>query len=124
MPWTYSQSTGELRSFDGSLVAIGYSGHADGLNNPSYQNVPDVGPIPQGTWEIGAPYDSPEHGPWVLPLSPLEGTETFGRDEFKCHGDEVEHPGQHLASLGCIIMPRVARLQMWQTGDHVLQVVA
>ena len=123
MSWRYSQSTGHLLDPNGSLLSVGYSGRGEGLNAPEYQNVPDVGPLPQGAWEIGEPYDSPDHGPYVLPLTPLEGTETFGRTAFKCHGDEKEHPGEHLASLGCMIQARFARIALWERNDHILEVV-
>ena len=109
MSWIYQQVSGTLYSADGEMVYTGYSGHGDGLNNPAYENVPDVGPIPRGSFVIGTPHDSETHGPVVLPLTPMESTETFGREGFLMHGDEVEHPGQHLASHGCIIMPRTIR---------------
>lgn len=124
MAWRYEQSSGQLFNDAGELVAIGYSGHGEGLNNPEFQNVPDVGPLPQGLWQIGPPYNSEKHGLYVLPLSAAPETETFGRDEFKVHGDEVDHPGQFLASLGCLILPRFARVYMWTLGDHLLEVAA
>jgi hypothetical protein len=104
-------------------MATGYSGRGDGLNRPQFQVTPDVGPIPRGIWEIGEPFDDPEHGAYCLPLTPQEGTELFGRSGFLCHGDEILNAGKHLASLGCIIMPRFAREQMWTNGDHLLEVV-
>ncbi len=124
MAWKYSQSTGHLTDPGGMLLSIGYSGYEDGLNDPSMQNVPNVGPIPQGTWEIGEPYDSEEHGPYTLPLTPAEGTETFGRSEFKCHGDEKARAGEHLASRGCLILDRFTRVALWERGDHTLEVTS
>lgn len=124
MPWIYSQSSGQLANPSGLLAGTGYSGHAEGLNATEFQNVPDVGPIPEGTWQVVASVDSETHGPFALQLSPLEGTETFGRSGFLVHGDEVEHPGQHLASHGCIIMPRPVREAIWASNDHTLEVVS
>jgi hypothetical protein len=49
---------------------------------------------------------------------------TFGRGEFLIHGDEVEHPGEHMASHGCIVADRVTRTRIWQSGDTVLAVIA
>jgi hypothetical protein len=46
----------------------------------------------------------------------------FGRSEFLCHGDSIEHPGD--ASEGCIIQLRDVRRQMWESPDHTLEVVA
>lgn len=123
MAWVYSQALGVLNDASGALSGTGYSGHGIGLNNPDYQNVPDVGPIPQGSYAIDAPIDSPTHGPYVLPLTPLNGTETFGRSGFLIHGDEVQHVGEHLASLGCIIMPRSVRELIWASSDHTLEVI-
>lgn len=120
--WTYKQSTGELSDAGGFIVATGYSGHGDGVNNPAMQDVPNVGPIPQGLWSMGAPADSPSHGPFAIPLAPHADTETFGRSGFLMHGDEVAHAGEQLASLGCVIMPPDARHQAWDSGDHVLKV--
>jgi len=119
--WTYSQRTGELQH-DGSHVATGYSGSGEGKNNPKLERAPNVGPIPAGDWTIsGPPVNTAEHGPYVLTLNPSEETETFGRDGFLMHGDSKEHPG--VASKGCVILPRSAREQVWNSGDRDLEVV-
>jgi Protein of unknown function (DUF2778) len=119
--WTYAQSTGALLQ-NGTQVATGYSGHDDGKNNPSMQAIRDVGPIPQGDWTIvGPPVNTPDHGPYVLRLEPANGTNTFGRSGFLMHGDSIEAPG--CASLGCVIMPRNIREQVWASGDTDLEVV-
>jgi len=120
--WTYVQKTGELLQ-DGSHVENGYSGLDQGKNNPSLQAVHDLGPIPTGDWTItGPPFNSPDHGPFVLHLVPANGTNTFGRAGFLMHGDSSEHPGE--ASKGCIIMPRTIREKVWASGDTELTVVA
>lgn len=120
MKFAYEQGTGRLLG-DGIKVATGYSGAPAGLNDPSRQDEPDVGPIPCGTWTIGAPYFSQSHGPYVLPLTPQPGTQTFGRGGFLIHGDSLEHPGE--ASKGCIILPLAVRQQIWREGDHQIEVV-
>lgn len=119
--WTYDQFTGMLCAPDGTLAAVGYSGAGDGKNNPAMQNVPDVGPIPQGTYTISQPYNSPEHGPFAMPLIPSPANAMFGRSGFLMHGDSLEHPG--CASEGCIIMPPQVRQAVWASGDRELQVV-
>lgn len=124
MPWVYSQSTGQLIDPNGAPAGVGYSGHEEGLNATEFQNVPDIGPIPEGTWQILEPVNTDSHGPYVLPLEALNGTETFGRSGFLIHGDEVEHPGQHLASHGCVILPRSVREAIWASNDHTLEVVS
>ncbi|MGC2473676.1 MAG: tlde1 domain-containing protein [Candidatus Sulfotelmatobacter sp.] len=120
--WTYSQKTGDLEQ-DGTHVATGYSGAGEGKNNPEKQSVPNVGPIPQGDWTVtGPPANTSEHGPYVLRLNPVAGTETFSRSGFLMHGDSKAHPG--CASEGCVILPRTVREQVWTSGDHDLKVVA
>lgn len=118
--WTYEQSTGRLLH-DNERIAIGYSGAEDGKNNPALQDQHNVGPIPVGNYSIGAPVDTVTHGPYVLPLTPDAGNEMFGRAGFLMHGDSVVHPGT--ASQGCIIMPRMVREQVWNSGDNGLTVV-
>jgi hypothetical protein len=119
--WTYAQKTGDLLQ-DGNVVATGYSGFDNGKNNPDMQAVHDVGPIPQGDWIIvGPPVNTAAHGPYVLTLTPAQGTNTFGRSGFLMHGDAVHSPGT--ASKGCIIMSRTARERVWNSGDTDLEVV-
>ena len=120
--WIYTQSTGQLR-YGTTLCGIGYSGKGKGKNNPAMENVPLVGPIPSGLWEIdGPPRHTKEHGPYVLGLVPVLGTDAHGRTEFLIHGDSLTDPGE--ASEGCIIMPRVVRERIWQSGCRRLQVVS
>lgn len=123
MAWKYAQSTGDLTSPAGSRVGAGYSGRGDGLNNPAMQSVPDVGPIPQGDWQIGEFFD--DHGgkgPMVAHLTPAEGAETFGRSGFMIHGDNAAL--NHTASEGCVILPHVLRAMVMVSGDRVLTVTA
>ena len=120
MTWRYEQSTGDM-SRDGILVATGYSGAGEGKNNPAMQDAHNVGPLPQGDYEIESPVDTATHGPYVLRLTPDSGNEMFGRSGFLIHGDSVAHPGT--ASEGCIILPRSARAQIWESGDTSLEIV-
>jgi hypothetical protein len=119
--WSYQQSTGELFDDNGTLQGTGYSGSPEGKNDPTKQCEPDVGPIPQGLYTIEGPRDTPEHGPFVLPLEPDAGNDMCGRAGFLMHGDSVSHPGT--ASKGCIIMARVVRDAVWASGDRELTVV-
>jgi hypothetical protein len=134
MPWLYEQTTGRLFDPDGKFLADGYSGGGTdpentaaiaGKNNSAMQDVPFVGPCPQGIWIAGAPVNSAVHGRYALPLTPDVGTETFGRDHFMLHGDSIPNPG--FASDGCVIQPYDARVAVWQqmeqSGDYRLQVV-
>lgn len=120
--WTYNQSSGGL-SKDGVSLGTGYSGFGDGKNNPHVEELHDVGPIPAGLWAIcGPPFETKEHGPYVLRLEPEPGTKTYGRTGFLMHGDSIEHPGE--ASKGCIIMDRITRTRVYQSGDTKLQVIS
>jgi len=117
--WHYSQSTGDLFQ-NGIWVARGYSGHPTFRNRGMYQDKRALGPIPRGAWLIVDRYNSQRVGPYALVLKPMEGTETFGRSGFRIHGDSISAPGT--ASKGCIIMPRTARIRLWQSGDRTLLV--
>ena len=118
--WVYSQSTGQL-SHNGQEVATGYSGAGPGRNNPALQSSQGQGPIPQGRYDVGGAHQGAHTGPATLNLDPQAGTQTFGRDLFRVHGDSIAHPGT--ASEGCIIVPRAARQQMANSPDRTLTVV-
>lgn len=105
----------------GTVLAHGYSGAGEGKNNPTEENVQEVGPIPAGFYDIQVPESSPTHGPYAMRLLPDAGNHMFGRGGFLIHGDSLERPGH--ASEGCIILPRYARETIWESRDHRLQVV-
>lgn len=116
--WIYQQSTGKLI---GTLHSWnGYAGHGPGKNNPDMQDMHCVGPLPRGFYTIGEPHDTETHGPCVLALTPDPGQELFGRSGFLVHGDSMGHPGE--ASQGCIVVPMVARIGLWHSGDRRLEV--
>lgn len=120
MPWTYSQSTGQLRQ-NGALVGTGYSGAgqnaANGRNNPAMQGIANQGPIPTGQYLIGNSYNHPQKGPTSMNLTPL-GHNALGRTGFMIHGNNV----QDNASQGCIILGPTIRQQIAASNDHVLTV--
>lgn len=119
--WQYKQNDGEI-SQDGEHVAWGYSGHGPGRNNPALQSLHNVGPIPVGLYTVEDPHDTKDHGPYVLRLVPDATNEMFDRDGFLIHGDSIQNPGT--ASEGCIIASKLTRLRIWESGDHVLQVIS
>lgn len=120
MPWTYSQSTGQLRH-NGQLVGTGYSGagmtSTTGRNNVSMQSIPNQGPIPQGQWHVGGAYNHPTKGPTVMALTP-DGHNALGRTAFLIHGNNA----QNNASQGCIILAPAIRQQIANSGDTTLTV--
>ena len=121
--WQYQQSTGSLTDPSGDVIGQGYSGHGLGVNAPALQNVPDVGPIPQGEYLIGQPYTDPAKGPLVMRLMAFKDTDTFGRSGFLIHGDLVGEMGEDLASEGCIILAHAFRLAIAASGDTLLNVI-
>ena len=122
MSWIYEQVSGRLYAPDGDLVGVGYSGAADGKNNPACQSIHDLGPIPVGVYHIGPAVNTVTHGPFVLPLTPDPSNTMFGRFGFLIHGDSIVAPVT--ASQGCIIMSRDVREAIAISGDTDLQVVA
>ncbi|SRR5579885_2793593 len=122
--WIYAIATGLMRRDSASGAFQGYSGKGhtleDGRNNPALCNVPNVGPIPPGTYTIGEPHTSPNTGPYTMALDPTPDTNTFGRSEFRIHGNNAADDASH----GCIILPPDARHAIWESGDHSLVVVA
>lgn len=116
----YKQLTGILSDSDGVEWGRGYSGIGNGKNNPDAQATPNYGPIPCGVWLVGAPFDSPNTGPFTLPLTPAPGTDALNRDDFRIHGDSILHPGS--ASHGCIILPHDVRVRINAELDRTLSV--
>jgi len=124
--WTYNQSSGQL-SKDGILVdADCYSGSfPDGFNNPEKQSFPDIGPIPEGLWEIcGPPFSDTAHGPYVLRLEPAPDTNTFGRTGFLMHGKPLPPADIRSGSKGCVCAAHETRTRVYQSGDTKLQVIS
>lgn len=105
----------------GRLLATGWSGRLAGKNNPVLEPAHNIGPIPRGTYAIGAPENYPHTGPYSLPLTPGADNQMFGRAAFLIHGAARVNP--ELSSEGCIILAPDARVAIWQSGDHELVVV-
>lgn len=120
MAWVYEIVSGFLYDDTDHIRARGYSGHGEFKNDPS-KCVVKHGPIPLGKWAIGPPFNTDKHGPFCIPLGPIE-VELNGRSGFLIHGDSLEHPGE--ASEGCIILPHATRVLIWDSKDHRLLVVA
>lgn len=116
--WTYDQSSGELRH-DGEFEGTGYSGTGIGRNRPEAQIIANTGPVPQGRYKIGKPYDHQHLGPCVMNLDAEPGTETFGRDLFRIHGDNQRHDASH----GCIILGPAIRRLIARSADDELEVL-
>ena len=105
----YSQSSGTTICSDinGNITMIntkGYAGNGQGYNNPNMQNVPNVGPLPQGSYTVGEMVSRTPSGLInALPLTPNDGTNTYGRGGFFIHGDNPNRP-PGTSSNGCPII--------------------
>jgi hypothetical protein len=128
--WTYTQGTGMMYNPDGTPLAQGYSGNWDGTQPPGgptdYRNqsadqaLHNQGPIPVGTYTIGAAFDDPGgKGPVVMRLTPDPNNQMFGRAGFMIHGD-LAPPLSGQASDGCIILDHPSRQTIADSGDDVL----
>jgi len=140
LDWVYNQTTGTMRHYDtvfntapvystgpGSvkpdMTLEGYSGHAEGLNNPSADDQVGIGPIPSGLWIIGEAFNNRgSTGPMSMRLTPAAGTDAHGRSAFLIHGDNSR--GDQSASHGCIILCRVDRQAVSSSDDNRLWVVS
>ena len=119
---TFKQSTGEFFRADGTLMGTGWAGQGAGENNPAAQNQEGIGPLPQGNYTIGSPYDNPHTGPFTMDLTPAPENEMFGRSLFRIHGAAKTNP--ELSSEGCFVQLRPVREALWNEGDRDFQVVA
>lgn len=124
MSHVFVQSTGEWLQ-DDVLLGTGWAGKYTGKNNPAMQNVKDTGPLPCGWYTIKESYTHPHLGPITMDLEPDPSNEMYGRDLFRCHGINAEHP--ETSSDGCVCEPHDTRVlisKAQQLGDDRLQVVA
>lgn len=127
--WVYNQITGEIGQVNDqsgvyTSYGTGYSGGGGGnnpssVNNPSYQYTSDVGPLPQGSYDIGGPTNA--KGPFTMSLTPSDDTFMNGRNGIYIHGDNADQ--DQSASTGCLVIGSNAlRQQIAQSGDTNLLV--
>ncbi len=122
--WIYSQSTGRLTYVDSNgnsaFVGTGYAGYGPGLNNPAMQNVPFIGPLPQGLYTIGPQQDNGNRSQSMV-LTPNPGNQMFDRWGFLIHGPHKDD--QHDSSNGCPVFKKSIRDQIGKSNDKCFQVV-
>lgn len=118
--FTFDIRTGRLCQADATL-GFGFSGHPPHTNDPSATSLPNIGPIPKGTYLIGPSYHHPVLGPVTMNLSPDESNQMFGRSAFRIHGASAVHPED--SSEGCVILARSIRELISSLPDRVLEVV-
>lgn len=106
-----------------SFVEDCYSGHDKYRNDPLYMNLKDFGPLPQGAYWIGEPFDHPKCGIYCLRLTPVTpGARMYDRSGFLIHGDSAAHPGE--ASDGCIVASHSGRVLIAESDERQLIVLA
>jgi len=120
--WRYEQETGRLTTPWGSPCGKGYSGHGDGLNNPKMERIAGVGPIPRGRYTICAAYADSHLGPYVMPLAPINGTNTFGRTGFLVSGEPVTVEDERERLGESVVLTFMARSVLYATSDRELEV--
>lgn len=121
--FVYRQSS-PIMTHNGVILraATLYSGHGSGLNNPAYESMANVGPIPAGLWRIVTWHDTWEDkGPIVAQLEPV-GFDPHDRSGFLIHGPHAND--QMDSSHGCIVASRELREKMREIGDTDLSVVS
>jgi Protein of unknown function (DUF2778) len=125
--WIYAQKTGNMFHVENGapvLRASGYSGNGADENNPAAQFVQLHGPIPQGWYTIGPPQQF-KNMMNCLPLTPDPANNMGGRSGFLIHDGAFNNPlGHGMTSEGCICLPQIRRVEIWDSGDRRLQVVA
>jgi hypothetical protein len=127
--WVYKQTTGEIFDPQGNLVGVGYSGYGDCMNRPSKQDVPHLGPICRGDYEIEKPAITHHSlGPVVLILIPYPTNVMYGRSLMRIHGVSKDNPKtpedeSKLSSHGCICLARWIRELIAESEDSLLRVI-
>ena len=124
--WIYAQKTGNLFQKVGDVLTFltaGYSGRGQYQNDPDAQCVIDFGPLPRGFYAFAAPTTF-NFMLDCLRLSPDPRNDMCNppRSGFWIHDGIFSGPHGN-SSHGCICVQRPARLQMWASHDHQLQVV-
>lgn len=122
----YHIKTGSIYS-DEHWLGTGYSGKGktfeEGRNNNEKIKEAGIGPIPPGDYRIEPARNSHDLGVVTMDLTPLTGTNTFGRSLFRIHGNNASNNASH----GCIILSRLLRdyiSNQVNIGNNVLRVTA
>ena len=124
----YVQNNGHMVCYDADsgdqvVNTTGYAGgnegnNPEGVNNSAEQYVTDIGPLPQGFYNIGL--DNGHMGVLSLPLTPILWPNMKQRGNFYIHGD-TDCQCQD-ASKGCIVLPHDARKTINDSGGGSLYV--
>ena len=120
-----SQGGGTIKSSLGVFVAMCWAGCGIGKNNPSMQEVHDIGPLPRGLYRVG-PWEEmhPGLGPMVAHLEMVSG-ESFGRSGFYFHGPANDPAKYGQESHGCVVVAHAGReiVKSFAPEGSLIQVV-
>jgi len=120
MPWVYKISVHKfylngVYQFDAS-----YAGRPGFKNDSAYECVKGKGPLPRGTYTIGAAFYHHKTKAYTMRLTPYPENPMCGRDGFMIHGNSGAHPLS--ASDGCIILDFRYRKIINENRDKILVV--
>ncbi|GGD06776.1 hypothetical protein GCM10011513_00470 [Franconibacter daqui] len=119
MAWEYDVTTHTFTR-NGESYTANYAGASGYKNDSAQECVANKGPLPRGTYTIGAPHHSAHTGKYTLDLTPNSSNNMCGRTAFRIHGASKAHPLD--SSEGCIIAPLSVRKSIWESGDTELKV--
>lgn len=130
----YQVKTGILINSGNAVIGKGYSGHGEGLNNPAFEQLHDIGPTPRGIYiaeliadKDGNPIDYKHKSAPVFRLIPEPETNTFGRSGFLMHGHEkgeiIGKSETENSSLGCMVQEHATRVQVMIATDKRIHVL-
>lgn len=117
MSWEYDVKSHTFTR-NGERYKADYAGATGYKNDPSQECVVNSGPLPRGTYTIGAPHNSAHTGKYTLDLSPNFSNAMCGRFAFRIHGASRKRPLD--SSEGCIIAPLSIRKTIWESSDTEL----
>ncbi|QAR33411.1 DUF2778 domain-containing protein [Geovibrio thiophilus] len=99
------------------LKGFGYAGINRGLNNPAMEQVPFVGPLPKGIYEITG--HNSDIATYNILLEKIKVDSK--RDSFRIHGGKPEP--DRTASQGCTILDLTTRKKILASKIQYLEVV-
>ena|ERR1700689_2166797 len=128
----YSQTRGEFSNADGEIISIGWYAGGDmgtvpeAVNNPAFQFVPDVGPLPQNVYTASPMHVVPRVGP-CMTLTPDDPLAMHGRGGMLLHCNNPTRPPRS-SSEGCAVAPSLAELNhiaaLVEGGENRITVTA
>lgn len=120
MTWEYNVKEHKFYQNGTFKYDANYAGATGYKNDPAQECVKEKGPLPRGSYNIGSPHNSAHTGKYTISLIPASSNLMCGRDAFKIHGMNANHPAD--SSNGCIIAPLSVRKAIWSSGDRELLV--